>query len=86
MTNYITETYQTKRGILNFSNKISEGITKLIKKFNSDMIYAMSSSHSCLISKITRSLKEKTKDAYVNDRLSTKLTNLNNEEINIKRN
>lgn len=47
------------------------------------MIYGMLSSHSCLISEITRSLKEKTKDAYVNDRLSTKLMNLNNEEIEI---
>lgn len=83
MTNYTTETYQTKRDILNFSKKISEGITKSTKKFNSDMIYGMLSSHSCLISEITRSLKEKTKDAYVNDRLSTKLMNLNNEEINV---
>lgn len=83
MTNYTTETYQTKRDILNFSKKISEGIKKSTKKFNSDMIYGILSSHSCLISEVTRSLKEKTKDAYVNDRLSTKLMNLNDEEINI---
>lgn len=83
MTNYTTETYQTKRDILNFSKKISEGLKKSTKKFNSDMIYGILSSHSCLISEVTRSLKEKTKDAYVNDRLSTKLMNLNDEEINI---
>lgn len=83
MTNYTTETYQTKRDILNFSKKISEGLTKSTKKFNSDMIYGILSSHSCLISEVTRSLKEKTKDAYVNDRLSTKLMNLTDEEINI---
>lgn len=81
MTNYTTETYQTKRDILNFCNKLSQGITKSTKKFNSDMIYGMLSSHSCLISEITRSLKEETKDAYVNDRLSTKLMNLKNEEL-----
>lgn len=83
MTNYTTETYQTKRDILNFSNKLSKGTTKSTKKFTSDMIYGMLSSHSCLISEITRSLKEKTKDAYVNDRLSTKLMNLNNDELDI---
>lgn len=83
MTNYTTETYQTKRDILNFSKKISEGLKKSTKKFNSDMIYGILSSHSCLISEVTRSLKEKTKDAYVNDRLSTKLMSLNDEEINI---
>lgn len=34
MTNYTTETYQTRRYILNFSKKISEGTYKATEKIN----------------------------------------------------
>lgn len=80
MTNYTTETYQTKRDILNFSKKISNDTRKPTIKLCSDMIYGILSSHNCTLSEIARNLKEKTKDAYVIDRLSTNLMNLDKEE------
>lgn len=61
MTNYTTETYQTKRDILNFCNKISEETFKPIKKITQDIIYGLLSSRSCLISDISRELKENIK-------------------------
>lgn len=47
MTNYTTETYQMKRGILNFSNKISEGVGKPTTKLIQDTMYGISRSKSC---------------------------------------
>lgn len=73
MTNYTTETYQMKRGILNFSNKISEGVGKPTTKLIQDTMYGISRSKSCLLSDIARDLKEKVKVANTIDRLSNRL-------------
>lgn len=81
MTNYTTETYQTKRDILNFANKIAEQCSKPITKLTQDMIYGILSSKSCLLSEISRNLKEKNKLCNTIDRLSNNLGHLYIEEI-----
>lgn len=67
MTNYTTETYQMKRNILNFSNKISYGTRKPIIKLTQDIMYGISRSKSCLLSDIARDLKEEVKVANTID-------------------
>ena len=47
-----------KREIVNFSKRINNGVNKSTQKFIMDMQYGISYSDSCLISKISRSLKE----------------------------
>jgi len=59
MFNYTMDTYETKREIVNFSERISEGVNKSTRKFIMDMQYSIAKSGSCLISEISRSLKEK---------------------------
>ena len=54
MTNYTTETYQMKRGILNFTKKISDGTRKPTIKLTQDIIYGISRSKNCLLSEIAR--------------------------------
>ena len=81
MTNYTTETYQTKRDILNFVNKISEETRKPTKKLAQDMVYGISSIKSCLISNIARELKEDIKLINTVDRLSNRLSYIEQDEI-----
>lgn len=81
MTNYTTETYQTKRGILNFCKRISDEALKSTQKLTQDIIYGMLSSKSCLLSCISRSLKEDIKLCNTIDRLSNNLRHLAEEEI-----
>ena len=44
MSNFITNTYQMKRDILNFSKKICNDTNKAQFKFVNDMIYGISKS------------------------------------------
>lgn len=81
MTNYTTETYQTKRNILNFCNKISEQCFKPTRKLTQDMVYGILSSKSCLLSDISRNLKENIKLCNTIDRLSNNLGYIDKEEI-----
>ena len=69
MNNYTTEIAQIKRDILNFSNKMSNNLTKPTKKFVMDSLYGIAKSKSCLISNIARALKEDVKLKYVIERL-----------------
>ena len=80
MTNYTTETYQMKRNILNFSNKISYGARKPIIKLTQDIMYGISRSKSCLLSDIARDLKEEVKVANTVDRLSNRLSCIDEAE------
>ena len=80
MINYTTETYETKRGILNFANKISKGTFKPTQKLIQDVIYGMLSSKSCLLSDISRELKEEIKLINTVDRLSNRLATIDKEE------
>lgn len=74
MNNFTTNTYEMKRDIVNFSNKICKNSDKPETKFVTDMIYGISKSKDVLLSSIADSLKENTKKAYVIDRLSDNLT------------
>lgn len=79
MNNFTTNTFQMKREIINFSKKISKNSSKPETKFVMDMIYGISKSKDVLLSSISEALNEKTKKAYVIDRLSNNLScNLDN--------
>ena len=80
MNNYTMEVYETKREILNFSKKISEGLNKRERKFIFDMQYGLSKSKSCLISEISRSLNEDIKLKNTIERLCDNLQSLSKEE------
>lgn len=82
MNYYTTDLYETKREIVNFSKKVTEGVNKSTSKFVMDMIYGISKSKSCLISEISRSLEEKINLNYTIERLCDNLNNIKEEEIN----
>ena len=85
--NYFTmNTYEMKRDILNFSNKMSNNLTKPTKKFVMDSLYGIAKSKSCLISNIARALKEDVKLKYVIERLCDNYSNLSDDEISILKN
>lgn len=66
-------TYQLKREILSFSNKISKNLTKPDKKFNADMLYGILASKSCLLTDISDRLHEPAKKVNTVERLSRHL-------------
>lgn len=74
MNNFTTNTFQMKREIINFSKKISKNSSKPEAKFVMDMIYGISKSKDVLLSSISEALNEKTKKAFVIDRLSDNLS------------
>ena len=49
MLNSTSNTYTLKRGILTFSNKISNNLSKPDRKFTADMTYGILASGSCLL-------------------------------------
>lgn len=73
MTNFTSNTYKMKRGILNFSNKISRKLSKPERKFMVDMNYGMLASQSCLLTDIVDQLHEPSKKINIVDRLSRHL-------------
>jgi hypothetical protein len=73
MINYNTLTHNLKRGILKFSEKISNDFTRPEFKFISQMLYGTLSSQSCMLSNIARKLDEKTSVKKIIDRLSRNL-------------
>ena len=73
MANFTSNTYQMKRKILNFSNKISKTLPKPGKKFTADMVYGMLAGGSCLLTDIVDQLHEPSKKINVVDRLSMHL-------------
>lgn len=56
MTHFTSNTYQMKREILNFSNKISRTLPKTGRKFTADITYGMLASGSCLLTDIVDQL------------------------------
>lgn len=58
MININTLGNSLKRGILSFSQKLSEGMSRPSQKFIASMIYGLISSRSCKLSEIGRALKE----------------------------
>ena len=74
MVNFTSKTYQMKREILTFSNKISRKLPKPEKKFIADMNYGILASNSCLLTDIVDQLHEHSKKANSVDRLSRHLS------------
>ncbi len=81
MNNFTTNTYEVKRDLINFSEKITKGILKPEKKFVKDMMFGISRSGSTLISEISRSLKEDIKLNNTIERLCDNLSKFDKEEI-----
>ena len=73
MANFTSNTYQMKREILNFSNKISRNLSKPEKKFVADMVYGMLASESCLLTDIVDQLHESAKKVNSVERLTRHL-------------
>ena len=73
MANFTSNTYQMKREILNFTNKISGYLSKPEKKFTVDITYGMLASGSCLLTDIADQLHEPSKKINIVDRLSRHL-------------
>lgn len=73
MSNSTSITYQMKREILNFSNKISAKLSKPERKFFADMSYGMLAAKSCLLTDISDQLHETSKKINIVDRLSKHL-------------
>ncbi len=73
MANFTSNTYQMKREILSFSNKISRNLPKPERKFIADMNYGILSSGSCILTDIVDQLQEPSKKINIVDRLSRHL-------------
>jgi hypothetical protein len=73
MRNFTTETYQMKREIVHFANRISAGCNKVQSRFNTDMIYGILASGSCLLTEITDTLKEASQKVNTVERLGRHL-------------
>lgn len=75
MANFTSNTYQMKRQILNFTNKISKRLSKPDRKFSADMTYGMLASGSCLLTDIVDQLHEDSKKVNSVERLTRHLNN-----------
>ena len=80
MNNFTTNTYEMKREILNFSEKIAKKLSKSEKKFIQDIEYGIAASGSCLISDISRSLNENIKLKNTIERLCDNLNSFDDVE------
>ena len=73
MTHFTSDTYQMKREILYFSNRISRHLSKPDRKFTSDMTYGMLAAGSCLLTDIVDQLHEDSKKINSVERLTRRL-------------
>ncbi len=73
MNNFTINTFEMKREIVNFSEKICKNSDKPTSKFVNDMIYGILKSKDILLSRIAEALQEKTKKINTIDRLSDNL-------------
>jgi len=80
MTYFSTLIHNLKRRIINFSNKLTKGLNRPTQKFVADMIYGISSSKSCYLTEIARSLNEDIKLDKTVERLSRNLANFDDEK------
>ncbi len=69
-----------KRSLLRFSERISQGLSRPEFKFVTQMIYGILSAQSCHLSKIARSLNEKSSLKKTIDRLSRNLNSFSEQE------
>jgi hypothetical protein len=80
MNNYSTLTWDLKRGIFNFSKKITKGLFKPAQKFIAEMIYGLMAGKSCFLTEIARKLSEKIALNKTVERLSRNLMNFDDAE------
>jgi hypothetical protein len=80
MNHYTRLAGQLKRGILNFSKKICEGIGKPEQRLVSNLLYGIAESGSCHLSKISRALKENISLKKIIERLSRGLRDFSEKE------
>ncbi len=73
MVNFTSNTYQMKREIFSFSNKISRNLSKPERKFMADMNYGILASGSCLLTDVVDRLQEPSRKINIVDRLSRHL-------------
>lgn len=73
MLNSTSITYQMKREILNFVNKISRKLSKPERKFTADITYGMLASGSCLLTDVVGQLHEDSKKVNSVERLTRHL-------------
>ena len=73
MANFTSNTYQMKRKIINFTNKISRRLSKPDRKFTADITYGMLAAGSCLLTDVVDQLHEDSKKINIVDRLSRHL-------------
>ena len=73
MTNFTIDTYEIKRKVINFTNKLTCNIGKVQTKFVQDMIYGLMKSKSVLLSNISDALMKPIKKINVIERLSNNL-------------
>lgn len=81
MANSTSNTYQMKREILSFSNKISKNLPKPEKKFMADMNYGILASGSCLLTDIVDQLHEPSRKINIVNRLSKHLAKGTSEDV-----
>lgn len=73
--------FKTKRSILHFSSKMSEGMQKPNKNFLLDICFGLAKSNSVLLSDIARSLEEPIDPIQTIKRLSSRLENFHEDQI-----
>ena len=73
MANFTSNTYQMKRKILTFTNKISRQLTKPERKFVADITYGILAAESCLLTDIVDQLHDDSRKINIVDRLSRHL-------------
>ena len=83
MKNYNTlsrDIYTTKRSVLNFSSKLSEGMQKPNRKFLMDMLFGLAKGKSVLLSDIALALEEPIDPIQTIKRLSSRLEEFHEED------
>ncbi len=73
MPDFTSNTYQMKRKVLTFTNKISRHLSKPEKKFAADITYGILASGSCLLTDVAHQLHEPSQKINTVDRLSRHL-------------
>ena len=83
MNNFTTNTYEVKREIISFSERIAKGVNKPTSKFIMDIQYGLAKNGSCMVSNIARALKENIDLKYTIERLCDNISNLCEDEFKI---
>ena len=84
MSNYNTfsqDIYTTKRSVLNFASKLSEGMQKPNKNFMMDMLFRLVKGNSVLLSDIALSLEETIDPIQTIKRLSSRLEEFHESDL-----